>query len=178
MLENILITGITPLDNYPVCGCDEFYKQVMENDMLCIPSQKPDIESINELKVSVCLDRFKVIKTILGPKIVIQGVKHIKAIYTADNCEQSLHSAHWEIPFCEFALIEGVSYDRCLKTVMDVFIGIEEACVKCYDKRTIDISILYIICPQIRKGYDEIPCDDYYEPCNKPRNYKKGWSNR
>lgn len=178
MLENVLITGITLLDEYPICGNCEYYKQVIESDALCIPVQKPDIESINELKVYICVEKFKVIKTVLGPKIVIQGTKQVKIIYTADNCQQSLHSAHWDIPFCEFVLMDSYSYDKCLKTVVDVFAGLEDACVKCYDKRTIDISILYILCPQVRKVYDGSNCDDYYEPCRKGRSYKKGWCNK
>ena len=177
MFDNVLITGLTPLDSYPRNGCKEFYKQVIQDTTLCIPSQKPDIESVNELKVSICLDSFKIINTVLGPKLIVEGTKFIKVIYTADNCQQSLHSAHWEVPFCEFILMKDLSYDKCLKSIDDIYIGVEEACVRCFTKRSVDISLIFVLCPMIKKDcYSHDPCGSY-EPCRKHKVTKRGYCN-
>ncbi|ENY8962423.1 DUF3794 domain-containing protein [Clostridioides difficile] len=149
MNENISTTGITSLEDYPKGKCKKYYKEFIEDDILCIPTQKPDIECINEVSAKICIEDKNIINTILGPKLVIQGFKNIKIIYTADNCQQSLHSAHWSIPFCKFILLEDLCYDKCDGIIESIFIGIENICVKYFDCRMIDLSLLFIICPQI-----------------------------
>lgn len=152
MLDNILITGITDLECYPPTNCTKYYKQCIENDILCVPDEKPDIESINEIKVNMCIEYFEIFKTILGPKLLINGVKKIKVLYTANNSLQSLHSAHWCIPFCEFILLKGLYYEKCFNSINNVFIGVENVCLKYYDKRLIDLSLLFIICPEFQNN--------------------------
>ena len=41
-----------------------------------------------------------------GRKLIIEGLLKQKVIYTADDDEQSLHSANFEIPFSTFIIIE------------------------------------------------------------------------
>lgn len=150
MNENISIVGLTPLEQYP---CRDYLiscKQCLEVDTVSIPCQKPSIESINEIKVSICINEYRLINTILGPKIIICGTKKIKIIYTALNCEQSIHSAHWEIPFYEFVLIEDFCFDECEIGLNSIFIGIEDVDINYYNERCIEIAVLFIICPNIR----------------------------
>ena len=73
----------------------------------------------------------------------------IKVIYTAKNPEQSLHSAHWDINFCDFILLETHSYDRRNLCNSNLFIGLEDVCILDYDERYIELSLLYILCPNI-----------------------------
>lgn len=168
MLENIIITGITNLNSYPSCRCKNYCKQCMETDFLCVPDEKPNIESINEVKVSMCVEDFKIFDTILGPKLLVNGVKNIKIIYTANNCEQSLHSSHWNIPFCEFVLLKDIPYDECCSLINNVFIGVENVCVKHYDKKLIDLSVLFIICPKI--------ITEHFKSCTKTNNSKNNFN--
>lgn len=167
MSNNIVITGITDMDKYPPCINSKFCKQCMQSNIMCIPDQKPEVESINEVKVSICVNNFEVFNTVLGPKLLLNGCKNIKVLYTANNCSQSLHSAHWNIPFCEFILLKDLCYERPSLIVKEVFAGIENVCVNYFDLRTLDISILFIICPQFEKIHSA--------PCKKPndcyRNY-------
>lgn len=158
LFDNISITGITPLDYYPdkctITNC----KQNIESISLCIPCQKPDMESINEIKVSFCINSCKLLNTILGPKILANITCKIKVIYTAKNPEQSLHSAHWDINFCDFILLETPYYDKRNLCTSNLFIGLEDVCVLDYDERYIELSLLYILCPNINmsnntKGY-------------------------
>ena len=146
MLDNISIVGITPLESYPN-GCSiKNCKQSIENINLCIPCQKPDMESINEIKTTICINKFKLLNTILGPKIIIHGVFKIKVIYTAKNLEQSLHSAHWDIEFCDFILLNNMCYDECDICISKLFAGLEDICINCCNERSIDLSLLYIVC--------------------------------
>ena len=149
LFDNISITGITPLDYYPdkctITNC----KQNIESISLCIPCQKPDMESINEIKVSFCINSCKLLNTILGPKILANITCKIKVIYTAKNPEQSLHSAHWDINFCDFILLETPYYDKRNLCTSNLFIGLEDVCILGYDERYIELSLLYILCPNI-----------------------------
>ena len=147
MSNQINITGITKIDCYPPYIEEYFCKQNLENDIVCIPNQKPDIESINEVKVGLSIDHYEVINTCLGPKIILKGTKSIKVLYTADNHQQSCHSAHWEHTFCDFILLRGLHYDNCHNIIKGIFIGLESVIVKEFDCRHVDLSIIYVICP-------------------------------
>ncbi len=106
MLDNITLTGITPLENYPDCCSNKNCKQNIQQLSLSIPCQKPEMESINDIKITLCIKAFKILNTILGRKVLINGVSKVKAIYTAKNKEQSLHSAHFTVPFSTFIIVE------------------------------------------------------------------------
>lgn len=147
-MENISIVGITPLEYYPCCKNIIAVKQNMENINVLIPSQKPDIESIEEIKISICITNSKVIDTILGKKAIISGVFKVKVIYTANNCEQSVHSAHWDIPFYDFILLEDICCCHELNK-LELFVGVEDVCINYNDLRRINLSTLYIICTYI-----------------------------
>ncbi|MEF9992552.1 MAG: DUF3794 domain-containing protein [Romboutsia sp.] len=145
-MENEIIKfGVTELDNYPLCVNKNYCKQVIENDILLLPCKKPNIECIDSIFVSACVKDFKIIKTILGYKIIIRGTKKYKIMYTADNSLQSVHSVSFEKSFFEFILLDKL---EC-RNIKDIFIGIEDIIVNCYDCRNIDIILLFIIYPII-----------------------------
>ena len=146
MLDNISITGITPLESYPKWCSIKNCKQNMQQVNVCIPCQKPDIESIDEIKTTICINKVKLSNTILGPKALIYGVFKIKVIYTAKNCEQSVHSAHWDIDFCDFILLNNMHYDEYEICNAKHFIGLEDICINAYNERFLDLSLLYITC--------------------------------
>ncbi|MFR3499555.1 MAG: SPOCS domain-containing protein [Paraclostridium bifermentans] len=172
MLDNITLTGITPLENYPDCCSNKNCKQNIQQLSLSIPCQKPEMESINDIKITLCIKAFKILNTILGRKVLINGVSKVKAIYTAKNKEQSLHSAHWDIDFCDFILLEDICYDDCNISLCNFFIGLENICINSCDERNISLSLLYIICANFNncshytdysyKHYDKF-CDNDYK---------------
>lgn len=150
MYEEVATVGITDLDSYPVGKCKKYYKQCIEIDSVCIPHQKPCVESVNDINVKICVNDVKTIQTILGPKLIVKGTKNIKVMYTANNCEQSVHSAHWSIPFCEFILLDEKCYKNCCSCISEVFVGVEYVCVRKIKDRYLDCCILYILCPHIK----------------------------
>lgn len=185
MSKNILTFGITDLDAYPNLKCGVCWKEVMQDDTLCIPCQKPDIEEIDSIHLNVCVTDFKIIRTIQGYKLIIEGIKKYKIMYTANTCEQSVHSAHWESHFCEFVLLSKNFYIHNF-SISDVFIGIEDIVVKYNDKRMIDVSIFLIICPVIKSATtvstttpEDYPCSPKNTiPCKDNPTNKKYLSNK
>lgn len=147
MADNIMRFGVTELEQYPVCRCKSYCKQLVENDRLCIPCQKPDMECLDSVSVNVCIENFKVIKTILGYKLIIEAIKKYKIMYTADNKEQSVHSFHYQSSFCEFILLKDFCCSNRNESIKDVFVGIEDIIIKDYNCRCIDISLILIMYP-------------------------------
>lgn len=161
MLDNVSITGITPLDHYPRLVDSTHYKHCIESCSLCIPTQKPNIESIHELNLKITVEGFTVLNTILGPKIFIHGSKYIKIIYTAATPSQSLHSTYWEVPFCEFILLENMTCAQCIKSISCIFAGTESGHINFCDERRLNVCILFVLCPQ------------FIESCKPDRNAYK-----
>lgn len=146
MINNICITGITDLDYYPSQCCSKNCKQNLKSLRLSIPCQKPDIEAIEEIKVHFCINEYKKLKTVLGMKFLVDINCNIKVIYTSLTEEQSLHSAHWDINFCDFILLDGYCYDKYSTCKPNLFIGLEDVCISNASSRYIDLSLLYLVC--------------------------------
>lgn len=173
MFDNISLTGITPLSCYPDKKCFEHYKQNIETVCISVPCEKPEIESIEEVKVSIDVIDYKCINTILGAKLIIKGEFRIKVIYTANNRVQSVHSAHWCVPFYDFILLENLS-PMCLRNINNVFSALEDISINAYCSKTVDLSLLYIMCPIFAKksSSNTCDCDDICERDDKCPNRK------
>jgi hypothetical protein len=107
------------INNYP------YWKQMYINENLTVPSQKPDIEQINSVDVSISIIRKEVIKTprsysnttppveepnlegmlLSGRKLIIEGIICQKIVYTADNVTQPVHSVDFYIPFSSYIVV-------------------------------------------------------------------------
>lgn len=103
-----------------------YWKQMHVSESLQIPEQKPDVEQINSVDVSVNIMRAQVIKTprsyddtatppvaqpnlegrlLSGRKLIIEGQLCQKIVYTALEDSQPLHSAHFYVPFSAFIVV-------------------------------------------------------------------------
>lgn len=91
------------------------FKQISVDQNLCIPLVKPDIEEINDMQVEVEILECHVIntpviksnegQTLSGYKLIFRGVLKEIIEYTSDTPEQSVHSAHYQIPFSSFIIL-------------------------------------------------------------------------
>lgn len=144
------ITGITPASSYPKGIYINYNKQCLSTDTVSMPIEKHGIEEIEEIKATIYVERYKVINTILGPKIILNGIKKIRIIYTANNNEKSIHSASWNINFSEFILLNGLQYDECISNIEYIFVGLEDISVGYCDERNLDIILSFIIYPKLR----------------------------
>ncbi len=110
--NNIIINGVNPVFPLSTSAWKEF--SVMEN--LVIPQQKPNIKRITSLNIAAEILSFEVVRTPVtnknfegiistGYKLIVKG-KLIQFIeYIADKCEQTAHSAHFEVPFCTYVVL-------------------------------------------------------------------------
>lgn len=148
MIKDIAKFGITPLSEYPsYTSSYVYYKQIIENDILSIPCEYPSIKSIDSISISVDICNLKIIKTILGYKLIITAIKRYKIMYTADINVQSVHTANFENIFCEFILLESCVKSNKVLNIKDVFIGVEDIIIKDFDCKNIDVSLVLIIIP-------------------------------
>lgn len=112
---------LPPLDS-PLAA----FKQFNVQETLELPEAKPDIEQIVTVKAELFITKTKVIKTpsavsldgqtLTGWKLIVEG--NIKQViqYVADEPLQSVHAAHFTIPFSTFVVlpsnyVEGTPVD-------------------------------------------------------------------
>ncbi|MGL5416309.1 MAG: DUF7507 domain-containing protein [Clostridium sp.] len=91
------------------------FKQISVDEYLRIPSQKPDMEAINNIEATVEFASSYVIKTpknysneaqnLTGYKLIINGILDQVVEYTALVPEQTVHSAHYRVPFSTFIIL-------------------------------------------------------------------------
>lgn len=121
------VTGLcNPSDTTEVIRNTPYWKQMHITESLQIPEQKPDVEQINSVDISVQIQRSQVIKTprsyddsgltpeerpnlegrlLSGRKLIIEGQLCQKIGYTALEASQPLHSAHFFVPFSSFIIV-------------------------------------------------------------------------
>lgn len=113
---------------------------------LCVPTQKPDIERLLKVNTQIFIDDYKIIKTpvgtslegqiLTGNKVIAYGRILYTIMYVANKDDQSVHSAHFEIPFCRFIVLPvGFS----LYTPIKIIPYIENVSACLADLRCIDV---------------------------------------
>lgn len=162
--NDIEISGVTPKNRLPRCDRFTVCKEIVETDKCCIPCQKPDMYEICHVFVNVEIIEKKVICTSMGYKIILTGCKHIKVMYSSDDCHSRVHSAHFDIPFTEFVLL-GKGH----KEVRDIESAIEYISVCQSSKRCFYISTLILLCARIKErcdfNYENNKCKKYFNEC-------------
>lgn len=171
--ELVDVTGLcTPGDVTEVLNLYPYWKQMYIPETLSIPPQKPDIEVVNSLDISVNIIRADVIRTprsytstdvpieslegklLTGRKLIIQGELCQKVVYTANETEQPVHSAHFYVPFSAYIVIpEEVTFTNgTVTTTIDscsinyeVNACIEDASILTLDERTVYKQITLLL---------------------------------
>jgi hypothetical protein len=144
-------TGISKIV-IAVIPASTIFKQfsVMEN--VVIPEVKPDAEDIVNVIVDVEIIDKTIIKTpeaksyegqiLTGWKVVVQGLLKQKIEYVADEPTQSMHCAHFDIPFTTY-LVLPKSFKSC--TPIDIKACIEDIYYQLLDSRTIFKNITLVL---------------------------------
>lgn len=91
------------------------FKQMSIESYLVIPEVKPDIEAINTMTGTIDICNMNVIETpqststegqkLTGYKLIIRGTLNLVIEYTALSETQSVHSAHYSVPFSTFIIL-------------------------------------------------------------------------
>lgn len=86
-------------------------------EKVTVPAEKPDIESINSVNVSVEIIRKEVIitpmsttsnlegRSLSGRKLIIEGVLNQVINYTALEITQPVHTFHAHVPFSSYIVV-------------------------------------------------------------------------
>lgn len=108
-----LIEYIGISDHFPESS--NVFKQLNVEETLCLPQSKPDIEQIVKVISDLFIKSTKVIKTpkgtslegqkLSGFKIVIEGELKQKVQYVADEPTQTVHAAHFNVPFSTYIVL-------------------------------------------------------------------------
>jgi uncharacterized repeat protein (TIGR01451 family) len=128
------------------------FKQISIDGNLQIPIQKPDAEDILDSIVSVFVATTTLIKTPIGKsyegqnltgwKVIVQGKLLIKIKYVADEATQSVHVAHYEVPFSTF-LVLPEDFKKCASIRAEVIV--EDIFFKLLDNRTIFNNVTLLV---------------------------------
>ena len=140
-MDNTLInvTGICDVCKIELHD-DDSWTELIVPASLALPKEKPDIEQLISSKVIVRIIRQKVIvtpsteiapnfegKLLTGRKLVVEGELCQSITYTADLCNQPVHSAHFIIPFSAYIVIPKCvriidKFTCCEKMIDSLFI--------------------------------------------------------
>lgn len=156
----IEIKGVCSKEKLENMDPGDTWTQVFIPEVLCIPNQKPDVEEVASITSCVDIISQRVVKTpvfklddgtllennegtyLTGRKLVIEGILRQKIIYTADVEEQSMHAAHFDVPFSAFIILEE---DASLVTRYKIETCIEDIFVCRVSKRQIFKNVTLFI---------------------------------
>lgn len=119
------IIGLCDIDNFEYFENenDKNWTQFSIPEILQIPCEKPKIESIDKVYIDIKIISKRVIKVpeasdanglitneegtfLTGRKLIIEGILCQKIVYTGEVTTQSVHSAHFNIPFSAFIMLK------------------------------------------------------------------------
>ncbi len=145
-MDHIDISGITPQSNLPECPYNYPCKEICETYKLCVPKSKPDIETILQLFIDTSIEKSHVLYTPMGNKLIIYGNIHFKILYVAKTACQSVHSAHFDIPFCTFILSSSIC-----NHIKNTSLFVEDTFINQFNSRNFFISIVMLVYPEFNK---------------------------
>lgn len=114
------------------------WAQITVPEVLPLPDCYPDIEAIERIYVNLQIVSTKVVSTpVLGPnlegvqltgrKLLVHGILCQTVVYTANTCDQSLHSVNFKFPFCTAIILdEDIDLDDqfCVENcIEDIYAG-------------------------------------------------------
>lgn len=152
---NNLIEYAGIADNFPTNPTN--FKQLSVQENLELPCAKPDIEQITRVMADIRILRTKVIHTpgsaavpavsfegqmLTGNKLSVEGVLIQKIEYVADEPTQSVHAAHFSVPFSTFIVLPA---NFVKGTIVNVIPYIEDIYVKQIGKRNIFKNVTIIL---------------------------------
>lgn len=120
------------------------FKQFTVQENLELPCAKPDIEQIIRVMADVKIVSTRVIttpvatsaegQTLTGHKLIVEGELIQKIEYVADEPTQSVHAAHFNVPFSTFIVLP-INYVQ--GSIVNVIPYIEDIFVQQIGKRNI-----------------------------------------
>lgn len=137
LIEYSCVSQCVPLD------LDNF-KQLSVDKEVYIPCQKPNMEQLSKVSVDLSITNTRIIKTpkgtslegvtLTGYKLIVQGDIKYRVQYVSLGPTQSVHSAHFTIPFADFIVLpENFTSSSIITTsafLEDIFANkVSERCI-------------------------------------------------
>ncbi|MGL5346736.1 MAG: hypothetical protein ACRDA3_05260 [Peptostreptococcaceae bacterium] len=146
-MDDILIHGITKLDEYPQCKCKDFCKSMFKSQCIYIPTGSPSIGYIDDLIVKAKVNSYKIVNTLLGYKLIFTIGLMYKILYTCAHNEGNLHSLKFKDEISEFILLDTNGYNFNLSEIDQIYIAIEDIILQNHSDKSIKISLSLIAYP-------------------------------
>lgn len=131
------------------------WTQISIPEVLTLPVQKPNIESIEKVFENVRIISKRIINTpnsdgvenaegtmVTGKKLIVEGLLQQKIIYTADEPTQPVHSAEFCFPFSAFIIVDSEAEDP---NEFCIDVCVEDVFVKNTDSRTIFKNVTLLL---------------------------------
>lgn len=95
---------VNPGNQCPLPGTSlHYFTQIVINNILIIPPQKPDVEMITNVTKNFTIlrgeERTKDLGSLKGKEVVVSGILTLGIEYSAAIPSQEVHFAHFDIPF-------------------------------------------------------------------------------
>ena len=145
-------TGVTQPVSVSVATSISNFKQLSIGTKLHLPCAKPDIETIGDVDATISIQDSYVIETapsvsnerqrLNGYKLIVHGTAEIILEYTALLPDQSLHSAHWSVPFTTFVIMP-VDYTADMQ--LEVSAVLEDVDGILLNPRCIEASVVLLV---------------------------------
>lgn len=153
--QAIEIIGLCDPSNITFDENNRNWTEISIPEVLTIPCEKPDVEAIEKVFVKVKIISKRVIATprvittttpppettensegtkLTGWKLIVEGIVKQKVVYTADVPNQSVHSAHFDVPFSAFIVLPS---STTLEDKFCVDVCVEDVFVKVFNNRDI-----------------------------------------
>lgn len=141
------------VDELPVLCAPACFKQFSVQETLTIPCVKPEIEQIIKVMCEIVVTSSRVIRTpkatsaegqvLTGFKLIVEGELRQKIEYVAEEPTQSVHAAHFNIPFSSFIILPC---DYTMGVPLTVTGYIEDIYAQQLDRRNIfkNVTILLV----------------------------------
>ena len=156
------VVGLGDVSSFDQESSPSAWTQTTVSEILPLPDCYPDIESIERVYVNPVVEQVRFVKTpvpeveeeegftITGNKVIVDGSLCQTIVYTAADCEQSLHSINFKYPFCVSVMLEPTTEvndpaleDYCAKVL------IEDLYAKALNPRTICKCVTIFVVPEV-----------------------------
>ena len=155
--NNIFVTGLCDPTGFNL-SVNNYWTQINVPETVTVPKQKPDIEQIDSVNISVDIFRQKIIttptsggenqegKSLTGRKLIVEGNLCQAITYVACDEKQTVHTAHFKVPFSAFIVLpinipcsDGSSTTRVPveEVKFDVKACVEDVYIEGFNKRQI-----------------------------------------
>lgn len=117
--DNYEVIGVCNVNKWAPIDTMEPWTQISVPQVMMLPDNKPDIEAINKIYNNIEISSTTIITTpcsdipnveglyLTGKKLLIEGYICQTVVYTANVACQSLHPAHFKIPFSSYVIINS-----------------------------------------------------------------------